>query len=252
MDFEGHFEGNSFIHKTNPTIRVVTTLLLSFVIALLTSLNALFTSLLVSIILVFLAELSLLKVSKNLMVFAGFIALIWIVLPFTIKGETLFHLWILKFSYEGLMLCLRITIKSFSIILVFNALISTMNFSVLGAAMQSLKVPLKVVYLFLMTFRYISVLEDEYKRLVTASKIRGFKAGVNILTYKTYGNILGMLFVNANLRGNRVYNAMLCRGFDGRFHTLQVLSRSIKDYFFAFVMFMLIMIIVYLEYLNKV
>lgn len=250
MDFEGYFEGNSFVHRTDPRIRVLMTLIISFVIAVLSNFNALILSLIVSISLVFLAELNLLKVSKNLMVFAGFIVLIWIVLPFTIKGQTLFQLWILKFSNEGLMLSLRITIKSFAIILVFNALISTMNFSVLGASMQSLKVPLKVVYLFLMTFRYISVLEDEYKRLITASKIRGFKAGPNLLTYKTYGNILGMLFVNANLRGNRVYNAMICRGFNGKFYTLQVLNRSVKDYIFASVMFSIIIFILYLEYIG--
>ncbi|MCP4160595.1 MAG: cobalt ECF transporter T component CbiQ [Deltaproteobacteria bacterium] len=248
MDFEGYHEGNSIIHRIDPRVRVLITLVFSFLTAILINFNALFLSLTISLLLVISANLNIIKVSKNLKAFTGFIILIWIILPLSIKGETLYKLWFLNFSTEGIELALRITLKSFSIILLFNALISTMNFSVLGSSMESLKVPLKIVYLFLMTFRYISVLDEEYKRLMQAAKIRGFKAGVNLHTYKTYGNILGMLFVNAHERGNRVYKAMVCRGFNGKFYSLQNFKISFKDFIFASMMVLLISAVLTLEY----
>ena len=39
-------------------------------------------------------------------------------------------------------------------------------------------------------------------------------------TYRTYAYLLGMLFVRASERSARVHQAMKCRGFDGRFHSL--------------------------------
>lgn len=248
MNFDGHLEGDSLIHRIDPRMRVISVLLFSFTTALLSSFDALLFALLISVLFVFTTRLNLLCVAKNLAVFAGFIVLIWLILPLSIKGEELFSLRFFTFSKEGVHLCMQITLKSFAVILFFNTLVSTMNFSVLGAAMNSLKVPLKIVYLFLMTFRYISVLEEEFKRLVNASKIRGFKPGANFHTYRTYGNILGMLFVNANMRGKRVYDAMICRGFTGRFHTLHDFNAKFSDYIFVLFSVCVTLLILFFEY----
>ena len=51
-------------------------------------------------------------------------------------------------------------------------------------------------------------------------KIRGFVPSTSIHCYKSYAYLIGMLFIRASARADRVYRAMRCRGFDGRFHTL--------------------------------
>jgi cobalt/nickel transport system permease protein len=101
------------------------------------------------------------------------------------------------------------------------ALVATMPFATAGHALHRLRVPDKIVHLLLMTYRYIFVLEQEYLRLGRAAAIRGFRPGTNLHTYRTYAYLVGMLFVKAVDRAERVRAAMLCRGFKGRFYSLQ-------------------------------
>lgn len=43
------------------------------------------------------------------------------------------------------------------------------------------------------------------------------RAKTNMHTYRTFGNMLGMVFVHSFDRSVRVYEAMILRGFSGRF-----------------------------------
>jgi len=97
-----------------------------------------------------------------------------------------------------------------------------MTIASLGNGLHKLHVSDKMVFLLLMSYRYIAVIEEEYKRLLRAAKFRGFKPKTNVHSYKTYAYLVGMLFVRASLRAQRVYQAMLCRGFNQKFHTLDV------------------------------
>jgi cobalt/nickel transport system permease protein len=73
-----------------------------------------------------------------------------------------------------------------------------------------------------MSYRYIAVIEDEYKRLLRAAKFRGFRPKTNFHSYKTFAYLAGMLFVRASLRAQRVHQAMLCRGFNQKFYSLDI------------------------------
>ena len=96
-----------------------------------------------------------------------------------------------------------------------------MPLATLGYALNRLRVPDKIVHLLLMTYRYVFVLEQEYQRLMRAVKIRGFQPATNLHTYRTYAYVVGMLFVRAAERAERVQQAMLCRGFKRKFYCLQ-------------------------------
>jgi len=87
-----------------------------------------------------------------------------------------------------------------------------------------LGIPDKMVQLFFFTYRYIHVIYEEYQRLLRALKIRGFRARSNLHTYRTYAYLVGMLLVKSYERAERVREAMLCRGFKGRFYTLYEFS----------------------------
>ncbi len=107
--------------------------------------------------------------------------------------------------------------------------------------MDRLKLPKKLILLLLLTYRYLHVLEQEYKRLMTAAKLRCFKPGNNLHTYKTYAYLVGMLLVRASLKGEQVYKAMICRGFKGEFKTIQEFPLKTSDLIFlGFMIFYLI------------
>jgi cobalt/nickel transport system permease protein len=175
----------------------------------------------ISVALIALARLRAAEVFKRLLVVNGLVVFIWAVIPFTFPGEALFRLGPFNAAREGVALAAQITLKSNAIVLAFIALVATMPFATAGHALHRLRVPDKIVHLLLMTYRYIFVLEQEYLRLGRAASIRGFRPGTNLHTYRTYAYLVGMLFVKAVDRAERVRWAMLCRGFKGRFYSLQ-------------------------------
>jgi cobalt/nickel transport system permease protein len=81
----------------------------------------------------------------------------------------------------------------------------------------------------LLSHRYIFVFLNEMTRMYRGMRVRGFVPGTDIATMSAMGN-LGMLFVRSFERTQRVYDAMLCRGYDGRFPTFTSFSTSGKDW----------------------
>ncbi len=213
-------QGDSIIHRLDPCVRVVCALVVSFALALSSQFEVLGLYLVFALALVFLASLGAGPVLKRLKPVLLFVIMIWVILPFTHGGEPLVRIGPLTMTRPGVELCLRITIKSVSILMVFIALLATMTVATLGQALHRLRVPDKLVFLLLMTYRYIAVIQEEYQRLLRAARFRGFVPGTNIHSYRTYAYLAGMLFVRASLRAGRVHNAMLCRGFNGTFRSL--------------------------------
>ncbi|MCP4673331.1 MAG: cobalt ECF transporter T component CbiQ, partial [Desulfobacula sp.] len=181
-----------------------------------------------------------------------FLLMIWILLPITFEGDIIYRFYWLKISAEGILLCCKITIKSITILLFFTSLVATMNIASLGNGLHKLYVPDKMIFLLLMSYRYIAVIEDEYKRLLRAAKFRGFKPKTNVFSYKIFAYLAGMLFVRASLRAQRVHQAMLCRGFNKKFYTLDVYEADSSNAIFLVGVSLTGAILVVLEiYMNK-
>ena len=214
--------GDSFIHDLDPRVRILVAFFLSIAAALCDDLTLAIGYIGLGILLVAMARLSLAQVIGRLKPLFWFLIMIWLFLPLTFQGEILAEYGIFKVSLPGILISAKITIKSLAILLMFSALILTMSVSSLGAGLHQLRVPDKMVFLLLMTYRYIAVIQDEYSRLLRAAKFRGFTPGTNLHSYKTFAYLAGMLFVRASFRARRVYQAMLCRGFTQKFHTLDV------------------------------
>ncbi len=222
-------EGNSIIHRLDPRVRLVVAGLFSIIVAISDRFPALVTSFFMALILVILADLPFKKVGTRLLFINILIFLIWLVLPFTFGGETLFSLGPLNATKEGITYCARITIKSNSIILTLMALLSTMPIHTMGKAMRMLYVPGKMVHLLLFTYRYIHAIHREYGRLMNTIKIRGFQPGTTMHTYRTFAHLIGVLLVRSYDRGERVHAAMLCRGFRGKYYDLTELAMKPAD-----------------------
>jgi cobalt/nickel transport system permease protein len=212
--------GDSPLHRLDPRIRLVSAVIYSCAAALCREFPALLAALILSMALVAMARLRISEVLKRLLVVNGLVVFIWAVIPFTFPGEALFRIGPFGAAREGVELAAQITLKSNAIVLAFMALVTTMPFSTVGHALHRLRVPDKIVHLLLMTYRYIFVLEQEYQRLIRAARIRGFQPGTNLHTYRTYAYLVGMLFVKAIDRAERVRWAMLCRGFKRKFYSL--------------------------------
>jgi cobalt/nickel transport system permease protein len=240
--------GNSCIHRLNPQFRIVAATLFSTLIALSERLPTLITGLVIAILFVCCARLNPRKMFKKLTVIWGFLILLWLIMPLTMAGPALFKPGPLTFTQPGVMLALQITLKANSILILFSALIATMSLSVLGHSLEKLGISAKLVLLLLLTYRYIFVIEQEYRKLRRAAAIRSFHPGTNMHTYKTYAYLIGMLFVRASERAQRVHQAMRCRGFNGKFYCLQEFAVTRRDWMGSMFMSIGICILLFLEW----
>ncbi|MCG8619485.1 MAG: cobalt ECF transporter T component CbiQ [Desulfobacterales bacterium] len=215
-------QGDSLIHRIDPRIRIIAALCLSITAALCNhpAIAAGFVG--ISMILVLMAKLSAGQVLVRLKPLLWFLLMMWVFLPLTFTEDIVYRYGWLTVSRAGILLSAMITLKSIGILMTFTALLATMPVATLGAGLHQIRVPDKLVFLLLMTYRYIAVIRQEYNRLMRAARFRGFRPGTNLHSYRTYAYLAGMLFVRASHRADRVFQAMRCRGFTGRFRSLDV------------------------------
>lgn len=243
-------QGTSLLHRLDPRGKIFVATIFSLVVAVAEQFVVLLFALAVVLILAGMARLPLKEVVRRLLIVNIFIFFLWIILPLTLPGFHHFGLGSLGVSVTGVLLAAKITLKSNTIFLGFLSLVATSSLNSLGHALHHLTVPEKFVHLLLFTYRYIHVIEHEYKRLYQAASIRGFRPSMSLHTYRTYANMIGMLLVRSFARAERVHEAMICRSFKGRLHSLHHFEFVGKDIFFLGIMLLATIWLVYLEWLK--
>lgn len=146
-----------------------------------------------------------------------FLVLLLITLPFAVPGTPIFTLGPLNASAEGLARALLVAIKVSASVLVLVTFLGNLDPVRLGAALRALRLPEPLVRVFVLTARYLDVIRAEARRLQDAMRARGFAPRSNRHTWKSYGNLMGMLLVRALDRARRIEEAMRLRGEAGRF-----------------------------------
>jgi cobalt/nickel transport system permease protein len=240
-------EGASLAHRLDPRGKLVVAALFAGLIAVSKSYVATLAGLGLALVGLALARLPLKKVAYRLLVVNSFIFFLWIVLPFTYPGDPAFHWGPVAATRQGLLFTGLITLKSNTIIIGLIALIATVPVVTLGQAMHGLRLPDKLCHLLLFTYRYIYVFEQEFHRLVQAMKIRGFRPRTNMHTYRSYAYLAAMLLVRSYDRADRVFQAMLCRGFHGVFYSLRTFGWQRRDKIFLIVALVALAVILGLE-----
>jgi len=142
------------------------------------------------------------------------LAALWV--PFLRGGHTVALLdGRVHLSVAGLWVFAGVAMKSFLGASAAIWLISTTPFSSLLSGLRKMGAPALVVDLLALTYRYLFVLVGEALRLRRAAAVRGYRPrwlGQALLI----GRLIGRLFVRSYERAERVYAAMVLRGFTGR------------------------------------
>ena len=237
MDIEEFTQGDSFLHRLDPRVKIIVAVSFSIVVAATDRYSIPLAAFFLPAVVIVAARLNLKKVGWRLLIVNGFILFLWFFLPFTYPGQILFSLGPLKASKEGIGYALLITLKSNAIILACIAFLATTPVPKLIYALNRLYLPDKLVHLFFFCYRYIHVIHLEYHKLDHALKIRCFKPKTDFHTYRTYAYLVGILLLRSYDRSNRIYNAMLCRGFKEKYWILDQLCLKQSDIFLGIIMF---------------
>jgi cobalt/nickel transport system permease protein len=146
---------------------------------------------------------------------------------FTLEGDAWFSIslgpWTLTVYGAGVERFISIALKSWISVQAAIVLATSTPFPDLLAAMRAVHVPRLLVAIFGLMWRYLFVLVDEVLRMIRARAARSghsdrpdLKPGGKVIwRARVAGGMAGSLFLRAFERSDRIYVAMLSRGYDG-------------------------------------
>ncbi|MFZ5586191.1 MAG: cobalt ECF transporter T component CbiQ [Thermodesulfobacteriota bacterium] len=220
MHLETLAHGDSLFHRLDPRAKLMAALAFSLAVALARQWPAPALGLALAAAGAAAARLDARELAKRLIAVNGFTALLWVLLPWQITaGADPLGLG-LAWSPAGLALALLITLKANAIVLGLTLLLATSPMNHIFHALAHWRVSPRLLQIFFFFYRYLHVLHQEWHRLFLGLRARGFRPRSSLHTYRTYAYLLGNLLLRSLDRAQRVYQAMLCRGFKGTYWLL--------------------------------
>jgi len=216
------------VHRIEARLKAVGALILILAVVLLpperTWPFAAYLALLGAVLL--LARLPPLPVLRRLAGLAPFVLTAAVLLPFSRPGDGTVSAslrlwgWELRIYQAGLLAAKAVVLKALLCGGTTVLLVSTTPFSSLLRALERMHFPRLLLAIIAFLYRYLFLLQGEFLRLARAARSRNWEAGPLRVRLAAAGGIVGSLFLRTYARGERVYTAMLARGYDGRFRTL--------------------------------
>lgn len=223
-------EGRSLVHRADARIKLP--LVLAFILTTALAPNAAWPVYVLLAALAFaaelLSELGLGFYLKRALLAAPFVLAALPVL-FTIPGDALARLpFGLVITAPGLARFVSVALKSWISMQMAILLAATTQFPDILMALRALRLPRLLVAIIGLMWRYLFVMVDEALRLIRARTARsaesdapGSKSGGSLAWRgRVTGGMAGSLFLRSLERSDRIYNAMLARGYDGEARTL--------------------------------
>jgi cobalt/nickel transport system permease protein len=250
--FDRYHETDSFLHRLDPRLKVLSTVAFILSNALLPdgAWIAFGLSWLLLLLGNLLSNLGIGFTFRRSLVALPF-ALIALTVLFSIPGQPLatFHFlfWDFTITDAGLLRFVSILIRSWLSVQMAILMVATVRFPDLIHALEHLRIPSILTTIIAFLYRYLFVLMDEVFRLMRARESRsaaapGQRSGGRLgWRAQIAGHMAGQLFLRSYERSDRVYNAMLARGYAGHMETINPHELRRRDYLTAGLMMLAIL-----------
>ncbi len=231
-----YHHGHSRLHQLDPRIKLLGAVMFILVATLLPMARWWAYGLLLGAA-IFLARVSGLGLTyalKRALVAVPF-ALAAIALPVTVPGQPLAQWGNVTLSVEGTLRLVSILIKSWLSVQAAILLAVTTPFPDLLWGLRELRLPKPLISIVSFMYRYLFVMADEALRLMRARAARagasptGRSGGSLLWRGRVAGGLVGNLALRAFERSERIYDAMVARGFQGEIKTLARPTISLAD-----------------------
>ena len=207
------------VHRLDPRAKVIATML--FLVTIISfpkyEIVAMAPFFLYPVLLITVGEIPVRFIIKKILVVSPFAVFIGIFNPFldtmtfaVIPGFFVSAGWI---SFFSILLKFTLTISAALL------LIATTSFPGVCHALRRLGFPALFVSQLLFLYRYLFVLMEEAMRIIRARDMRSF--GSRGTGVKVFVRLIGILFLRTVDRAERIYYAMLSRGFQGDIPSLK-------------------------------
>ena len=239
-----HFPGDSLVHKFDPRMKLVLTIV--YIILLFAASNPLGLTLsLVFLVAMYgVAKIPFKLITKSLKPILPIILFTAVLNLFFVsgEGEPLVHFWVLNIYAEGLRYAILMAVRVMALIAGTSLLTYTTSPIVLTDAIEQLLKPLgrlhfpvhELAMMMSIALRFMPTLIEETDKIMNAQKARGAQldTGKMLDRVKALVPVLIPLFISAFRRADELAMAMECRcyrGGDGRTR-LKVLRCTWQDY----------------------
>jgi cobalt/nickel transport system permease protein len=209
---ERHCEGNGLLHRLDARIKLVVTIVF-VVVVVSTPMGAWRWLAAEGLALAFLIGLSGVPPRELLARWLGFVVLVGFLALMVATSHPL------RAELGVGPVMLTILAKNSLAFLAILLLVNITPFRKLLAALRRLGLPSALAATLQFMYRYLHVLADELDRMIKARRSRTFRR-TGRLDWGLLTGLIGILFLRAFERGERVHAAMLARGWDGTIRTL--------------------------------
>ncbi|OPY56224.1 MAG: Energy-coupling factor transporter transmembrane protein EcfT [Methanosaeta sp. PtaU1.Bin055] len=215
LEIDGYSHLASPIHRWDPRVKIASLLLLTFSIVLLKSLAVALLGLASSAAILLISRLPFSYVLQGIKWPLLFLLPFPLILPLTVDGESFFILYGLGFSIEGLEQGLVMMTRGVAAVVLIYPIFGSSPFNTTVHAMRSLGLPEALTQIFLFAYRYLFLLREEFASTSRSLASRGFIKGTDAASIRVLGAALGMLFIRSYERSERIYRAMVSKGYGG-------------------------------------
>lgn len=240
--FDRYHEKESFIHQLDPRVKVAVTVAFIVSNALLPDGKWMAFALAWIFLLTanLLSQLGIFYSLRNSLIALPF-AFIAVTVLFSIPGQPIFSFKLfmsdIAITDAGLLRFVSILIRSWLSVQMAILLVAVTRFPDLIHALEHLHIPAILTTIIAFLYRYLFVLADEVLRLMRARESRsaaaaGRRSGGGVLwRARVAGHMAGQLFLRSFERSDRVYHAMVARGYAGHLYTLNPHEMKSRDYY---------------------
>jgi cobalt/nickel transport system permease protein len=211
--------GDTFVHRLDPRVKVIATILFLFTVISFPKYEvvALAPFFLFPVLLITLGEIPALFIFRKVLLVSPFAILIGVFNPLLDDGivAVIFGVPLSAGLLSFLSILLKFTLTVSAALL----LIATTSFPGVCHALRRLGLPAIFVAQLLFLYRYLFVLMEEAMRIIHARDMRSF--GTHGTDMKVFARLVGILLFRTVDRAERIYCAMLSRGFRGDIPSLR-------------------------------
>lgn len=261
LSFGNYYSGHSLLHRLDPRVKLVFSLLLMCVIFFLNSIASMLAYACFLLFLVFLSKIPLFKLLRSLKPVFFIMLFAFVLNIFIAPGEPLLKWYFLSITKEGLILGLRLTLRLSYLVLTTSLLLTLVTTPIaIADALERLCKPFtrfgfpahEMAMMMSIALRFVPILAQEADKIMKAQSSRGadFDTGNVFQRIKGMVTVLVPLFIGAFQRAQDLALAMEARcyqGGEGR-TKLRQLHFVRHDYLATFVGLFLIFLFLFLEY----
>ena len=205
---------DSPLHRWDPRLKLVALMALIFAFSFVQDLRLLPAMFVVTGALYAVSKFPLSFLWTRLRYPGFFLIVVVVLLPFLSGQTVILRIGPLALRQEGCLALILIAARFLSILTVGLVLFGTAPFLTSMKAVRALGLPSVLADMALLAYRYLNEIGDDLGRMETAMRLRGFQSHrLSRRGLDTLASLAGSLLVRSYERSERVYKAMILRGY---------------------------------------